>query len=267
MTHEHTFDHREGDVFWCTADRGWITGQLQGSFIYVDPLTKFAPSVRRSLRLPDRSGLRSLANGGTTVIFEGVPSHPTPARFWEIVDRYAVTQLYTAPRRCVPSWRRATSTSSSRRRASRCECWGPSGSPLTRRPGSGTTMAAAAAAAPSSHLVADRDGLPHAHAAAGGVGGQPGSQPYLGVPALVDDDGELVEGIRWRVRWWRRLAVDDAHHLWGPRPLRERLLRGLPRATTGDWRDDGYYWITGRTDDVINVSATASAPPKWRPPS
>ena len=72
LSHETTFDHREGDVYWCTADCGWITGHTY---------SVYGP----------------LANGGTTVMFEGVPSYPTPARIWEIVDRYKVNQLYTAP--------------------------------------------------------------------------------------------------------------------------------------------------------------------------
>ena len=72
LTHETTFDHREGDVYWCTADCGWITGHTY---------SVYGP----------------LANGGTTVMFEGVPSYPTPARIWQIVDRHQVNQLYTAP--------------------------------------------------------------------------------------------------------------------------------------------------------------------------
>ena len=72
MTHQYVFDYHDGDIYWCTADVGWVTGH---SYILYGPL----------------------ANGATTLMFEGVPSYPTPSRFWDIVDKWNVNILYTAP--------------------------------------------------------------------------------------------------------------------------------------------------------------------------
>jgi acetyl-CoA synthetase len=107
MTHQYVFDYHEGDIYWCTADVGWVTGH---SYIVYGPL----------------------ANGATTLVFEGVPNYPTMSRFWEVCDKHQVNIIYTAPT------------------AIRCASSAPWASRSIRRPGSGTTTSSARAAARSS---------------------------------------------------------------------------------------------------------------------
>jgi acyl-coenzyme A synthetase/AMP-(fatty) acid ligase len=124
MTHQYTFDYHEGDVFWCTADVGWVTGH---SYIVYGPL----------------------ANGATTLMFEGVPTYPDAGRFWEVCEKHKVNQFYTAPTAIRALMGQATS--SSRNTISpACACWARSASRSTPRPGTGTTTSSARAAAPSS---------------------------------------------------------------------------------------------------------------------
>ena len=124
-THKLVFDLKpEEDVFWCSADVGWITGH---SYIVYGPL----------------------ANGTTSVMFEGAPDYPDKDVWWEIIDRYDVSLFYTAPTaiRAAMKWGRSTRRSTTCRR---CGCSGRSASRSTRRPGSGTTRSSAASAARSS---------------------------------------------------------------------------------------------------------------------
>ena len=123
-TTKWVFDLKEDDVYWCTADIGWVTGH---SYVVYGPL----------------------ANGATVVMYEGAPDWPEKDRFWEIIERYGVTIFYTAPTairafmRGAPSGRRSTT-------CRRCGCSARSASRSTRRPGSGTTSTSAASAARSS---------------------------------------------------------------------------------------------------------------------
>lgn len=113
MTHKYVFDYHDGDVYWCTADVGWVTGH---SYIVYGPL----------------------ANGATTLMFEGVPNYPDASRFWQVIDKHQVNIFYTAPT-AIRALMREGDARSARPRAAACACSARWASRSTRRPGSGTT--------------------------------------------------------------------------------------------------------------------------------
>lgn len=238
MTHEHTFDHKEGDIFWCTADCGWITGHTY---------SVYGP----------------LCNGGTTVMFEGVPTYPTPARLWEMVDRHKVNVLYTAP----TALRALMAEGDDHLRTSTRESLkilGTVGEPINADAWHWYSSVVGQDRCPivdtwwqtetGAHMLTPLPGV---------TATKPGSccQPYFGVePVLVDDDGNEVtgspgEGNLCIAGSWpsqlRSLYGDHAR-------FEQAYYKDFPgKYFTGDRarRDaDGYYWITGRTDDVVNVS-------------
>ena len=236
-THELVFDYRPGEVFWCTADVGWVTGH---SYIVYGPL----------------------ANGATTLIFEGVPNHPTVSRFWEVIDKHQVEIFYTAPTALRALMRDGEEPVKKTSRAS-LRLLGSVGEPINpeawlwyhRVVGDGRcpivdtwwqTETGASLVAP----------LPGATAL------KPGSatKPLPGVKLqLVDAEGQVLDGAVSG-----NLCITDS---W-PGQMRtvygdhERFITTYfttypGKYFTGDGcrRDeDGYYWITGRVDDVINVS-------------
>ena len=237
MTHRYVFDYRDGEVFWCTADVGWVTGH---SYIVYGPL----------------------ANGATTLMFEGVPNWPDPSRFWQICDRFQVNIFYTAPTAIRALMRdgeepvRKTSRSSLR-------ILGSVGEPINpeawlwyhRVVGDGRCRVVDTwwQTETGGILIAP---LPGATAL------KPGSAtlPFFGVcPAIVDDEGAVVSG-----------PASGKLVLLGSWPGQMRTVYGDHRRFvdtyftmfpgmyfTGDGArrdEDGYYWITGRVDDVINVS-------------
>ncbi|HEY2661489.1 MAG TPA: acetate--CoA ligase [Caulobacteraceae bacterium] len=236
-THELVFDYRPGEVFWCTADVGWVTGH---SYIVYGPL----------------------ANGATSLIFEGVPNYPTTSRFWEVIDKHQVEIFYTAPTALRALMREGDEPVTKTSRQS-LRLLGSVGEPINpeawlwyhRVVGEGRcpivdtwwqTETGAALVAP----------LPGATAL------KPGSatKPLPGVKLqLVDADGRVLEGATDG-----NLCITDS---W-PGQMRtvygdhERFITTYfttypGKYFTGDGcrRDeDGYYWITGRVDDVINVS-------------
>ena len=124
MTHQCVFDYHDGDIYWCTADVGWVTGH---SYIVYGPL----------------------ANGATSLMFEGVPNYPDASRFWEVVDKHQVNIFYTAPT-AIRALMREGEAPVKRRRASRCAYWARSASRSIRKPGSGITAWSARGAARSS---------------------------------------------------------------------------------------------------------------------
>jgi acetyl-CoA synthetase len=236
-THELVFDYRPGEVFWCTADVGWVTGH---SYIVYGPL----------------------ANGATTLIFEGVPTWPTVSRFWEVIDKHKVEIFYTAPTALRALMRDGDEPVKRTSRAS-LRLLGTVGEPINpeawlwyhRVVGEGRcpivdtwwqTETGASLIAP----------LP------GATPLKPGSatRPLPGVkPQLVDAEGKVLEGATSG-----NLCLIDS---W-PGQMRtvfgdhERFINTYFAAYPGKYftgdgcrRDeDGYYWITGRVDDVINVS-------------
>ena len=237
MTHEYVFDYKKGDVYWCTADVGWITGH---SYMVYGPL----------------------ANGATVVIHEGVPNYPSPARLGEIVDRYQVSQLYTAPTLIRALMAKGEEHfngfdgSSLRVLGSVGEpinpqawCWyndviGKGNSPIVDTWWQTET---------GGILITP---LPGATAT------KPGSAtlPFFGVqPALVDAEGQIIEGegagsLVILDSWPGQMRTVFGDH---QRFMMTYFQTFHNMYTTGDGarRDaDGYYWITGRVDDVINVA-------------
>jgi acyl-coenzyme A synthetase/AMP-(fatty) acid ligase len=119
------FDYHDGDVYWCTADVGWVTGH---SYIVYGPL----------------------ANGATTLMFEGVPNYPTVSRFWEVIDKHKVNIFYTAPTAIRALMREGRSAGEEDEPRVAAAAWVPSASRSIRKPGSGITALSATAAARSS---------------------------------------------------------------------------------------------------------------------
>ncbi|MGB0832968.1 MAG: acetate--CoA ligase [Psychrobium sp.] len=237
MTHEYVFDYKKGDVYWCTADVGWITGH---SYMVYGPL----------------------ANGATIVIHEGVPNYPSPARLGEIVDRYKVNQLYTAP-----TLIRALMAKGEEHfdgfDGSSLRVLGSVGEPINPEAWRWYNDVIGKGNSPivDTWWQTETGGilitpLPGATAT------KPGSatRPFFGVqPALVDAEGQIIEG-----EGAGSLVIVDS---W-PGQMRsvygdhERFMMTYFQTfhdmyTTGDGArrdEDGYYWITGRVDDVINVA-------------
>jgi acetyl-CoA synthetase len=237
MTHEHVFDYKPGEVYWCTADVGWVTGH---SYIVYGPL----------------------ANGATTLMFEGVPNYPSTSRFWQVVDKHKVNTFYTAPTAIRALMREGEDPVKKTDRSS-LRLLGSVGEPIN----------------PEAwlwyHRVVGDERCPIVdtwwQTETGGIlitplpGAtklKPGSAtlPFFGVtPVVVDNENHLLEGATEG-----NLCIQDS---W-PGQMRtvygdhERFIQTYfttfpGRYFSGDGcrRDaDGYYWITGRVDDVINVS-------------
>ncbi len=237
MTHQYVFDYHEGDIYWCTADVGWVTGH---SYIVYGPL----------------------ANGATSLMFEGVPNYPDAGRFWQVVDKHKVNIFYTAPtaiRALMGAGEELVKKSS---RAS-LKLLGSVGEPINPEAWEWYYNVVGEGRCPivDTWWQTETGGilitpLPGATAL------KPGSAtlPFFGVqPELVDGEGAVIEG-----EGSGNLCITDA---W-PGMMRtvygdhERFVQTYfstykGKYFTGDGcrRDkDGYYWITGRVDDVINVS-------------
>ena len=238
MTHQYVFDYHDGDIYWCTADVGWVTGH---SYIVYGPL----------------------ANGATTLMFEGVPNYPTPSRFWEVIDKHKVNIFYTAPT-AIRALMGAGDEFVNRDLAQvAAGCSARSASRSIRKPGNGITRSSATAVADRRHLVADRDRRHPDHAAAG----RHRAQGRLGDAAVLRR--QAAAGRRRGQGAGGRGRRQSVHHRI---PGRARCAPSMAITSassqtyfstykgkyfTGDGcrRDaDGYYWITGRVDDVINVS-------------
>jgi acetyl-CoA synthetase len=237
MTHRYVFDYHDGDVYWCTADVGWITGH---SYILYGPL----------------------ANGATTLMFEGVPTYPDASRFWQVVDKHQVNIFYTAPTaiRALMSQGNDPVTSTSR---SSLRLLGTVGEPINPEAWEWyfNTVGDARCPIVDTWWQTETGGilitpLP------GATDLKPGSatRPFFGiVPALLDADGKALEGaasgnLVLTGSWPGQMRTVYGDH--------ERFVQtyfstypGFYMTGDGARRDeDGYYWITGRVDDVINVS-------------
>ena len=236
-THECVFDLREDDIFWCTADVGWVTGH---SYIVYGPL----------------------ANGATSLMFEGVPNFPDYSRFWQVIDRHHVTIFYTAPTAIRALMREGDAPVKATSRAS-LRLLGTVGEPINPEAWRWYFEVVGDARCPvvDTWWQTETGGilitpLP------GAIPQKPGAAtlPFYGIqPAIVDTEGRILEG-----------ACEGNLVLLGSWPGQMRTLYGDHQRFidayfmtypgtyfTGDGcrRDaDGYYWITGRVDDVINVS-------------
>ena len=236
-THEQVFDLKEDDVFWCTADVGWVTGH---SYVVYGPL----------------------ANGATTVMFEGVPSYPDAGRFWEACDKHQVTIFYTAPTAIRALMREGEAPV---QRASRrsIRLLGTVGEPINPEAWEWYHRVVGEGRCPivdtwwqtetGATLIAP---LP------GAVAQKPGSAtlPFFGVkPALVDNEGNILEsateGNLVLLDSWpgQMRTVYGDHQRFVDQYF--KMFRGMYFTGDGCRRDeDGYYWITGRVDDVLNVA-------------
>ena len=236
-THEMVFDIRDDDVYWCTADVGWVTGH---SYIVYGPL----------------------ANGATTLVFEGVPSYPDFSRFWQVVDKHQVTVFYTAPTAIRALMREGEEPVKATSRKS-LRLLGTVGEPINPEAWRWYFDVVGEGRCPivDTWWQTENGGILIAPLP-GAFDLKPGSAtfPFFGVqPALVDANGEVIEG-----EGEGNLVITDA---W-PGMMRtvygddERFIDTYFKTYPGTYftgdgcrRDaDGYYWITGRVDDVINVS-------------
>ena len=237
MTHEYVFDYHEGDIYWCTADVGWVTGH---SYIVYGPL----------------------ANGATTLMFEGVPNYPSASRFWDVIDKHKVNIFYTAPT-AIRALMGAGDEHVKKSSRKSLRVLGSVGEPINPEAWEWYYNVVGEKKSPivDTWWQTETGGilitpLP------GAVDLKAGSAtlPFFGVqPQLVDNDGKVLEGAADG-----NLCITDS---W-PGQMRtvygdhERFIQTYfstykGKYFTGDGcrRDgDGYYWITGRVDDVINVS-------------
>jgi acetyl-CoA synthetase len=237
LTHEYVFDYHDGDVYWCTADIGWVTGH---SYIVYGPL----------------------ANGATSIMFEGIPNYPNWSRFWDVVDKHKVNIFYTAPTAIRSLMRQGDEPVKKTSRKS-LKLLGSVGEPINPEAWLWYYNVVGEQRCPivDTWWQTETGGilitpLPGATAL------KPGSatRPFFGVqPEIVDPEGNFLKGAAEGY-----LVIKDA---W-PGILRtvfgdhERYIQtyfsnyqGLYFTGDGARRDeDGYYWITGRVDDVINVS-------------
>jgi acetyl-CoA synthetase len=236
-THQLVFDYREGEVYWCTADVGWVTGH---SYIVYGPL----------------------ANGATTLMFEGIPTYPDASRFWQVVDKHKVNIFYTAPTAIRSLMREGEAPVKKTSRAS-LRLLGSVGEPINpeawlwyhrvvgdhRCPIVDTWWQTETGGILISPLI-------------GAIAQKPGSatKPLPGVfPLIVDAEGKVLEGATEGMLCLSRPWPGIMRTVFGDH---ERFVqtyfstfKGLYFTGDGARRDaDGYYWITGRVDDVINVS-------------
>ncbi|MEG9884661.1 MAG: acetate--CoA ligase [Hyphomicrobiales bacterium] len=237
MTHHYVFDHHEDDIYWCTADVGWITGH---SYVVYGPL----------------------ANGATTLMFEGTPNHPDASRIWQVVDKHKVTTLYTAPTAIRALMRAGDDYVLKTSRAS-LKLLATVGEPINPQAWQWYYTIAGAARCPIMDTWWQTEtGGTMITPLPGATDLKPGAAtlPFFGIkPALVDDHGNILKG-----ESRGNLVICDswpgqARTLYGDH---DRFVKtyfstcpGLYFTGDGCKRDgDGYYWITGRVDDVINVS-------------
>jgi acetyl-CoA synthetase len=237
LTHKYVFDYHDGDVYWCTADVGWVTGH---SYIVYGPL----------------------ANGATSLVFEGVPTHPTPARFWEVIDKHRVNIFYTAPTAIRALMRAGDEPVKSTSRKS-LRLLGSVGEPINPEAWEWYHRVVGEGRCPivDTWWQTETGGI-LISPLPGATPLKPGSatRPLFGVePALMDANGNELDGAASGNLVLKRSWPGMMRSVFGDhRRFIDTYLKAYPGYYfTGDGcrRDaDGYYWITGRVDDVINVS-------------
>ncbi|MHC8491177.1 acetate--CoA ligase [Thalassospira sp. SM2505] len=237
MTHQYVFDYHEGDVYWCTADVGWVTGH---SYIVYGPL----------------------ANGATTLMFEGVPSYPDASRFWQVCEKHKVNIFYTAPT-AIRALMREGEQWVNKADLSSLRILGSVGEPINPEAWEWYHEHVGKRNCPivDTWWQTETGGilitpLP------GATDLKPGSAtlPFFGVqPALLDNEGKELTGatdgnLVIKDSWPGQMRTVYGDH---ERFIQTYFSTFANVYTTGDGArrdDDGYYWITGRVDDVINVS-------------
>ena len=237
MTHQYVFDYHDGDIYWCTADVGWVTGH---SYILYGPL----------------------ANGATTLMFEGVPNYPDNSRFWNVIDKHKVNIFYTAPT-AIRALMQAGDAPVKKTSRKSLRLLGSVGEPINPE------------AWEWYHRVVGDERCPIVdtwwQTETGGIMITPlpgatklkagsATQPFFGVtPEIVDADGKVLEGETSGNLCIARSWPGQMRTVYGDHARFEQTYFSTYKGKyfTGDGcrRDaDGYYWITGRVDDVINVS-------------
>ena len=237
FTHQYVFDYHDGDVYWCTADVGWVTGH---SYIVYGPL----------------------ANGATTLMFEGVPNYPTSSRFWEVIDKHQVNIFYTAPTAIRALMREGEAPVKKTSRKS-LRLLGSVGEPINPEAWLWYYRNVGDSRCPivDTWWQTETGGI-LISPLPGATDLKPGSatKPLFGiVPQLVDADGKVLEGaasgnLVLTQSWPGQMRTVYGDH---QRFIDTYFKTYRGKYFTGDGcrRDeDGYYWITGRVDDVINVS-------------
>jgi len=237
MTHQYVFDYHDGDIYWCTADVGWITGH---SYILYGPL----------------------ANGATTLMFEGVPTYPNSSRFWQVCDKHNVNIFYTAPTALRALMREGDGPVKATSRKS-IRLLGSVGEPINPEAWLWYYNSVGEARCPivDTWWQTETGGI-MITPLPGATTLKPGSatRPFFGVtPALVDADGKELDGaasgnLILKDSWPGQMRTVFRDH--------ERFIETYFSTYPGNYftgdgcrRDeDGYYWITGRVDDVLNVS-------------
>jgi acetyl-CoA synthetase len=237
FTHQNVFDYRPGEIYWCTADVGWVTGH---TYIVYGPL----------------------ANGATTLMFEGVPNYPSVSRFWEVVDKHRVNIFYTAPTAIRALMREGEAPVKKASRKS-LRILGSVGEPINPEAWLWYYRVVGDERCPivDTWWQTETGGI-LISPLPGAVAQKPGSAtlPLPGVkPALVDGEGKIIEGaaegnLVLLDSWPGQMrTIYGDHARFGQTYF--STFKGMYFTGDGARRDaDGYYWITGRVDDVINVS-------------
>ena len=237
ITHKYIFDYKENEVFWCTADVGWVTGH---SYIVYGPL----------------------ANGAKTLMFEGVPNYPSSSRFWEVIDKHGVNIFYTAPTAIRALMKEGDGPVQSTKRDS-LRVLGSVGEPINPEAWDWYYNVIGSEKCPvvDTWWQTETGGI-LISPLPGAIDLKPGSatKPFFGIsPALVDNDGKRLEGVAegnlvLETSWPGQMRSVYGDH----KRFAETYFSTFNNVYfTGDGakRDsDGYWWITGRVDDVINVS-------------
>ena len=237
MTHEYIFNYNDGDIYWCTADIGWITGH---SYIIYGPL----------------------ANGATTLMFEGVPNYPDFSRFWQIVDKHEVNIFYTAPTAIRALMREGDSFVTKTNRSS-LKLLGTVGEPINPEAWKWYYEVPGNSKCPivDTWWQTETGGI-LISPQTGAIKLKPGSasKPFFGIePCIVDKEGNELEGECEGMLCMKRSWPGQMRTVYGDhkRFIDTYFSQFDGKYFTGDGckRDkDGYYWITGRVDDVIIVS-------------
>ena len=237
ITHKYVFDYKDGDIYWCTADVGWVTGH---SYIVYGPL----------------------ANGAKTLMFEGVPNYPTSSRFWEVIDKHQVNIFYTAPTAIRALMKEGDKPVKKTKRNS-LRLLGSVGEPINPEAWNWYYKIIGEEKCPivDTWWQTETGGilitpLP------GAIDLKPGSatKPFFGIsPALVDNEGNKLEGeaegnLILETSWPGQMrTVYGDHQRFSDTYF--STFKNVYFTGDGAKRDsDGYWWITGRVDDVINVS-------------
>ncbi len=238
MTHKLVFDYKEGEIYWCTADVGWVTGH---TYIVYGPL----------------------ANGATTVMFEGIPTYPDFSRFWQVCDKHNISIFYTAPT-AIRALMGAGDDPVKKTSRSSLRLLGTVGEPINPEAWLWYSNVVGDGRCPivdtwwqtetGAHMITPLPGVTET---------KPGSatHPFFGVqPVILDDEGKEIEGcpasgnLAIKAPWpsMMRTLYGDHKRFY---ETYFAMFKGYYFTGDGARRDeDGYYWITGRVDDVLNVS-------------